>query len=134
MSDPSIQFRISPVVANRELNALIAEAWDGPHEFRDYAPVLARSLGYVCAYLDDELAGFVNVAWDGGYHAFLLDTTVRSDLRGRGIGRELVRRATNLAREAGAEWLHVDFEDRFTEFYRRCGFRATEAGLIKLTD
>lgn len=134
MSDHSIQYRISPVITDMELNALIAEAWDGPHRFRDYAPVLARSLGYVCAYLDDQLVGFVNIAWDGGYHAFLLDTTVRSDLRRRGIGRELVRRATNLAREAGAEWLHVDFEDRFSRFYQTCGFQRTEAGLLRLTD
>jgi GNAT superfamily N-acetyltransferase len=134
MSDPSIQFRISPVVTNTELNELIAEAWDGTHEPRDFAPVLARSLVYVCAYLDDQLIGFVNVAWDGGYHAFLLDTTVRSDLRRRGIGRELVRRAVDLAREAGAVWLHVDFEQRLTQFYRKCGFERTEAGLIRLTD
>jgi GNAT superfamily N-acetyltransferase len=95
-------------------------------------PVLARSLGYVCAYEGEELVGFVNVAWDGGKHAFLLDTTVRTDMRRRGIGRELVRRAEELAREGGAEWLHVDFEARLRAFYEKCGFRGTEAGLIKL--
>ena len=42
--------------------------------------MLARSLTYVAAYDTvgggEQLVGFVNVAWDGGIHAFLLDTTV----------------------------------------------------------
>jgi len=134
MAAPNIEYKAGPSVTNEELNALFAEAWPGPHRFRDYTPVLTRSLCYVCAYREAELIGFVNVAWDGAYHAFLLDTTVRSELRRKGIGRELVRRAADLARGAGAEWLHVDFEARLSGFYQRCGFRKTEAGLLKLTD
>ena len=34
--------------------------------------------------------------------------------------------------ERGAQWLHVDFEPHLTAFYRGCGFRPTEAGLIAL--
>lgn len=38
------------------------------------------------------------------------------------------------ARVAGCEWLHVDFEPRLRRFYLdACGFRPTEAGLIRLT-
>jgi hypothetical protein len=28
---------------------------------------------------DGLLVGFVNIAWDGGYHAFLLDTRTRGE-------------------------------------------------------
>lgn len=56
---------------------------------------------YVCAFLKEALVGFVYVAWDGGHHAFLLDTTVRTDLQRQGIGSELVRRAADLARLKG---------------------------------
>jgi ribosomal protein S18 acetylase RimI-like enzyme len=126
------EYRTSPPVTNRELNALFAAAWPQPYVARDFAPVLARSLGYVCAYEGAELVGFVNVAWDGGSHAFLLDTTVHPDRQRRGIGSELVRRAAELARQRGAEWLHVDYEPRLAEFYRKCGFRDTDAGLIRL--
>jgi GNAT superfamily N-acetyltransferase len=114
------------------LNALFAEAWPGPGPDRDFSPVLQRSLGYVCAYRGDALVGFVNVAWDGGVHTFLLDTTVRPELRRQGIGRQLVRHAEALARQIGAEWLHVDFEPERESFYRRCGFHETQAGLINL--
>ena len=42
------------------------------------------SLGWVTARLNDgSLAAFVNVAWDGCDHAFLLDTKTRGDLQRR---------------------------------------------------
>jgi GNAT superfamily N-acetyltransferase len=128
----SIEYKLSPEVSNQDLNALFAEAWPDRHKETDFGPVLSHSLGYVCAYRADELIGFINVAWDGGAHAFLLDPTVRTDCRRRGIGRELVRRAKRLARDRGAEWLHVDFEPGLEEFYRECGFRESRAGLIDL--
>ncbi|MGO7205635.1 GNAT family N-acetyltransferase, partial [Rhizobium ruizarguesonis] len=59
-------------------------------------------------------------------------TSVHPDMRRQGIATRLVREATRVARERGAEWLHVDFEPYLTGFYRACGFRPTEAGLIKL--
>jgi ribosomal protein S18 acetylase RimI-like enzyme len=96
------------------------------------------SLGWVTARLDDaSLVGFVNVAWDGGDHAFLLDTKVRPDYQRRGIGTELVRVAALHAKEAGCEWLEVDFDDasRLAPFYfGACGFRPTSAGLLHLPE
>lgn len=130
----NVHFQFSPQVTNEEMNTLFAEAWPGPHCHKDFDRVLQRSLGYVCAYQDSELVGFINVAWDGDAHAFLLDTTVRSDCRHQGIGRQLVRYAVELARKAGAEWLHVDFEPRLAAFYRKCGFRESFAGLINLRE
>ena len=73
----------------------------------------------------------MNVAWDGGDHAFLIDTKVRADLWRRGIGTDLVRIATHHAKQAGCEWLHVDFHDGLRLFYfDACGFTNTNAGLI----
>lgn len=80
----------------------------------------------------DRLVGFVNVAWDGGLHAFILDTAVEVASRRRGIASELVRRAAALARERQVQWLHVDFEPHLEGFYRACGFRPTAAGLMAL--
>lgn len=130
MADPHpVDYRISPPVDDRALNELFRASWPG-HAPRAFGPVLARSLAYVCAYDAGRLVGFVNVAWDGGLHAFLLDTTVHPDRRRRGVGRGLVTRAAEAARGAGVAWLHVDFEPHLRDFYRGCGFRPTEAGLI----
>jgi GNAT superfamily N-acetyltransferase len=61
------------------------------------------------------------------------DTMVSSGARRRGVGTELVSRATDAARAAGCEYLHVDFDDHLRGFYfDACGFRPTNAGLIKL--
>jgi ribosomal protein S18 acetylase RimI-like enzyme len=93
-----------------------------------------HSLGWVCARNQDGLlVGFVNVAWDGGDHAFLLDPKTRPSHQHRGIGREVVRRAVLGARAAGCEWLHVDFEPHLAPFYfDACGFQPTQAGLLRL--
>lgn len=126
-----IDFRLRPPLSDDELNALFAAAWPA-HRPRAFAPVLARSLAWIGGFADGALAGFVNLAWDGGAHVFLLDTTVHPRCQWRGVGTELVRRAVMAAGESGAEWLHVDYEPHLDGFYRRCGFRPTHAGLIQL--
>jgi len=128
----SIQYRVSPAVSNKDLNAVFAAAWPN-HTRGDFEPVLRHSLAYVCAYAGETLIGFVNLAWDGSAHAFLLDTTVHPDWQRLGIGRELVQRATAIAREQGVDWLHVDYEPHLDGFYRSCGFQPTLAGLIRLS-
>jgi GNAT superfamily N-acetyltransferase len=133
--DTSIVYQVSPPVDNEALNALWAASWP-EHIARDFGPVLRQSLAYVCAYdergPDLALIGYVNLAWDGGVHAFLLDPTVHPAYRRRGIGTELVRCAAAVARKRGIHWLHVDYVAELERFYRGCGFRHTEAGLIDL--
>jgi ribosomal protein S18 acetylase RimI-like enzyme len=96
--------------------------------------IRAHSLGWVTARAaDGEVVGFVNVAWDGGDHAFLLDTKTHSAFQHEGIGTHLVEIAARHAKAAGCEWLHVDFEPDLEPFYLdACGFRPTPAGLIHL--
>jgi GNAT superfamily N-acetyltransferase len=120
--------------SSAELNALHAEGFEHALLDWDWREQVARhSLGWVCAREGGELVGFVNVAWDGGSHAFVIDTLVAIAVRRRGIGVELVKVAEREARAAGCEWLHVDFEDHLREFYfDACGFVPTNAGLIVL--
>ena len=93
-----------------------------------------QSLGWVAARTAEGLlVGFVNVAWDGGDHAFLIDTKSRGSHQRQGIGAEVVRRAAEHAKAAGCEWLHVDYAGDLAGFYvEACGFRQTDAGLIHL--
>ena len=92
---------------NDEVNALHAEAFE--HRVLDHR--LGRtgqghSLGWVVrARRADGLVGFVNIAWDGGVHAFVLDTIRRRAClarRGRhptrsGGGRRSARRRLRMA-------------------------------------
>lgn len=121
--------------ANTEVDRLHAEAFDHPVLDSDdwRGQVRRHSLGWVCARDDDGLAGFLNVAWDGAVHAFVLDTMVAVRARRHGIGAGLLDVAVRAARAAGCEWLHVDFEEHLRPFYfDTCGFTPTPAGLIAL--
>ena len=127
-----IEYRRNHAVDNHEYNRLRLRAWGRETGF-DLQPVLARSLGWITAHAAGRLVGFVNVAWDGGGHMFLLDTTVEPDYQRRGIGTELVRQAIALSAEAGGDWLHVDSDEvLMRDFYGRCGFEPTPAGLVNL--
>ena len=127
-----IRLAADPFPGDDLLAPLWQAAWGSAGQSGYVENVLKRSLVHVGAYEVDRLVGFVNIAWDGGLHAFLLDTTVHPDVQRRGIATSLVRRAADLARERGAAWLHVDFEPHLEGFYRGCGFRPTGAGLIDL--
>ena len=125
------------VFANTEVNELHAEAFM-TRVFEetewDWQKLTDRhSLGWVTARDDDRLLGFVNVLWDGLVHAWIQDLMVAGAARRRGIGRALVEASRDGAREAGCEFLHVDFDDHLRHFYvAACGFEPTNAGLIDL--
>ncbi|WP_367323692.1 hypothetical protein [Streptomyces sp. HUAS ZL42] len=56
---------------NSAVNALHAEGFDHRPITVDWLTRVHRhSLGWVCARHAGDLVGFVNVAWDGGAHAF----------------------------------------------------------------
>lgn len=133
-----IDLRVRFGVDDRILSELHARAFAYP-EPAPSLPVLPwrsrlerHSVSWVGAFDGDMLIGFVHACWDGGLHAFLLDTVVDPDYRRHGLGRELVLRLTAEVRAAGCEWLHVDYEPHLDSFYRGCGFRSTKAGLLNL--
>jgi len=130
----SIRYAWRGYFTNQALNELHADGFGHEPLADDWETQLGRhSLGWVCAYDGDRLVGFVNVAWDGGVHAFILDTLVATGYQRRGVGTQLVALAEDGARKAGCEWLHVDFDPEHRRFYMEaCGFTTTEAGLIRL--
>ncbi len=125
-----IEIITDPFPSDAAMDQLWRLAWGGGRD--SFQAVLQRSLAHAGAYDGAALIGFVNVAGDGGVHAFILDTCVAPAYRRQGIALRLVRRAAELARQRGALWLHVDFEPQLEAFYRQCGFRPTAAGLMRL--
>jgi GNAT superfamily N-acetyltransferase len=126
-----ISYLVDPFPSDAELAQLWLSAWGSPGP-PTFTNILSRSLAHVCAYEDGLLVGYVNLAWDGGAHAFVLDTCVHRQWQRRGIGTELVLTAIGVARDRGATWLHVDFEEQLRSFYRGCGFRDSGAGVLAL--
>ena len=122
---------------NEEVNALHAEAFEtrlfDETEWNWIDLTTRHSLGWVTARNGGDLVGFVNVIWDGLVHAWIQDVMVAVSVRHQGVGVALVRAAGDGAREAGCEWLHVDFDDDLRSFYYdACGFQPSNAGLMSL--
>ena len=122
---------------NDEINRLHAEAFETrvftAGEWNWEELTARHSVGWVVARRGHDLVGFVNVVWDGLVHAWLQDTMVAADARGLDIGTSLVAHARAGAKEAGCEWLHVDFDEHLRPFYfDACGFTPTHAGLMRL--
>ena len=126
-----IDYRVDYDLDDEALNTLFAAAWPD-YRRRSFRRILERSLGTVSAFDDNRLVGFVNLATDGGEHAFLLDPTVDARYHRRGIGTTLVQRAAVVARQRGCRWLHVDYEPALETFYRGAGFRTSAAGVMLL--
>ena len=134
MSDEIVYEWRAPVLDAEVVDLVLAHGGNSVPGWWDR--IRPHSLGWATARAaTGQLLAFVNVAWDGGDHAFLLDTKTRSDHQRQGIGTRLVRLAAAHAEQEGCEWLHVDFDDgdRLAEFYfGACGFRPTNAGVIHL--
>ena len=126
----NIDIRVDPFPARQPFSELWEAAWGKP--WQGPLPRWEISLVHLGAYDGERLVGYVNVATDGSGHAFLLDPTVHPDMQRQGLGTRLVQRATELSRERGGQWLHVDYNPHLDGFYKACGFRPTLAGLIKL--
>ena len=131
-----LQIRVRFPVDDRTLSRLHAKAFGLDAEaVLPWAQRLERhAVTWVGAFEGDELCGFVHACWDGGAHAFLLDTVVDPAHQRRGLGLAMVETLKREAAAAGCQWLHVDYEPHLSPFYRdACGFRATDAGLLRLS-
>ncbi|WAC66617.1 GNAT family N-acetyltransferase [Agrococcus sp. SL85] len=130
-----IRLAVREPVDDAAVCALHAAAFD--EEPGGVTPMAARlerhDASWATAHDGDELVGFVRAVWDGGQHAFVLDTVVAPRLQGQGLGTMLLGALVQDCRARGIRWLHVDFEPRLASFYRGAGFAPTRAGLIDLT-
>ncbi|MFB7719413.1 GNAT family N-acetyltransferase [Nocardia sp. NPDC056100] len=126
--------RIRFTVDDEVLSRLHADAFGSNYTLSPWRERLERhSRSWIGAFIDERLIGFVHAIWDGGRHAFLLDTMVAPGLHRHGIGTQLVSALVDDLRGLGIEWLHVDYEPHLNDFYRKaCGFNATDAGLLRL--
>jgi GNAT superfamily N-acetyltransferase len=100
--------------ADREWQAWTKEkGYD--HKTRRYA---------FAAYAGDKVVGLVNLGIIGGC-AHLGELIVGKDVRGRGIGKQLLRRAEGCARENGCHMVYLETHEKNAEalkLYRDSGY------------
>jgi ribosomal protein S18 acetylase RimI-like enzyme len=114
------------------LYAIEEVCFEPPHRFsRGYMREIIRQADAAAWIAEDDgrLVGFGIVEWakeKAGVVAYVETLEVLVEMRGRGVGGELLRRLEGSAREAGAVavWLHVDAQNvAAIRLYERGGYR-----------
>jgi GNAT superfamily N-acetyltransferase len=89
---------------------------------------LAASLGHawysICARQDGRIVGAGLVLSDGVLHALIVDVIVLPEMRGRGVGAEIMRRLVARCRDAGVLQIQLFSARGKRGFYERLGFVA----------
>jgi len=100
---PTIDLQVKFSVIDEQLSALHARAFGYPLTgVKPWTQRLERhSLTWIGAFIDEQLVGFVHACWDGGAHAFLLDTAGSSNFAGwhSGITSSSMSRVNGVAGE-----------------------------------
>jgi ribosomal protein S18 acetylase RimI-like enzyme len=109
--------------------ALWRDAFPGDPPRNEPGLVIRRKMGvqpelFLVAVAEDEVAGAVLGGYDG-FRGWLYHLAVRSDRRGRGIGRALVEALEDRLREMGCPKLNLQVRARnaaVVGFYERLGY------------
>lgn len=110
-----------------EIVALYKSAgwWQESPEARRVIPSMIRGsfCFMVARSIEGEIIGMGRVISDGYSDAYIQDVTVLSEFRGRGIGRELVRRLTEVCENRKIGWIGLVAEPGTQGMYETLGFR-----------
>jgi len=104
--------------------------WAKERRLEDVRRMLANS-GIVLGVWDgDRLIGFARAISDGVYKAMIDDVVVDEEMRGRGIGSEIVRRMVERLKDVQVVFLPCG--ERMVPFYQRFGFERTKTVYMHL--
>lgn len=73
-----------------------------------------------------ELIGMARAVSDGVSDAYIQDVVVHREWRGRGVGRELVRRVRDVCVSRRLEWIGLVAEPGTAPFYEELGFEVLD--------
>jgi GNAT superfamily N-acetyltransferase len=88
------------------------------------AAVLPSAWYAICARRGGEVVGTGLVLSDGVLHALIVDVIVAPEMRGRGIGTEIMKRLVARCQEAGVLQILLFSARGKRDFYERLGFHA----------
>jgi ribosomal protein S18 acetylase RimI-like enzyme len=99
--------------------------WHEEAAWRTVIPAMVRgSFCFLVARAGARYVGMGRVISDGVSDGYIQDVVVVPELRGRGVGREIVRRLTARCLEAGLSWIGLIAEPGTQAFYEPLGFGA----------
>ena len=126
----SIRYEVVTALPTEAVVELYQEGgwWKEVPSWRAAIPGMVRgSFCFMVARADDgRILGMARAISDGFSDAYVQDVVVRKSERGRGIGRELVRRVTAFCVDKGISWIGLVAEPGSGAFYEAIGYRAME--------
>lgn len=127
-----LDYRTRPALSNDDLNGLFGRAYNKTMSV-DFQRILRQSLTWVAGYDGDVLRGWINVAWDGFVHAFLVDRTAVDDPDGA-IRSELVQEAIEVIRRDHPTVFKIHTECRSDEirWLTELGLQEQPGGIVVL--
>lgn len=98
--------------------------WQETAENRAVIPRMIRgSFCFMLARSGGQTIGMGRAISDGASDAYIQDVVVLAAFRKHGIGRELVRRLTQVCRDARLGWIGLIAEPGTSAFYEGLGYR-----------
>jgi ribosomal protein S18 acetylase RimI-like enzyme len=100
--------------------------WKESYDPEGIPPLLKGSFDFIIAYHKKEkkAVGMGRLVSDGVSDGYIQDLVVFPDLRGRGIGKQMVRELVNFGKSKGLVWIGLIAEEGSKEFYEKLGFKS----------
>jgi len=96
---------------------------ENPEYLQTVSKIIGNSFCFVIARQGEEIIGMGRAISDGVSDAYIQDVTVRSDLRGHGIGKGIIRTLLSYLKEHRLQWIGLISEPGYEGFYGNLGFR-----------
>jgi spermidine synthase len=99
--------------------------WQESPEAREVIPSMIRGsfCFMVARSIQGRIVGMARAISDGFSDAYIQDVVVSPEFRGRGVGKELVRRLTQYCVSRKIAWIGLVAEPGTQEIYENLGFR-----------
>jgi spermidine synthase len=128
---PEIEIRIVSSADPAQILDLYRQAgwWqtdDDPRYLDTVAKIVSGTYCFVIAEQGGRIIGMGRAISDGISDAYIQDVTVRKELRGRGIGKAIIRRLVEKLKADGLQWIGLISEPGYEGFYRELGFAVME--------
>jgi ribosomal protein S18 acetylase RimI-like enzyme len=110
--------------------------WKDDYDPSGIPPLIEGSFDFVIAFDNEEkkAVGMGRSISDGVSDAYIQDVVVFPDLRGKGIGRGIVRELVDHARRSGLVWIGLIAEKDTNKFYEPLGFKTFKGTPMLLED
>ena len=97
--------------------------------------IIEQDYSYFAVRENDELCGYIGIKPEKGDRLFLSKLYLRSDMRGKGIGSEMLERVFAEAREEGKKRVYLTVNkhnDRAIAVYKKTGFEITDEAVTDI--